>query len=68
MLFKVLRDGSCVAASCPSCAPPYGLPFDLIRIDGANGDTTQGVATLQGFSRVRGREVQHWAHDRGQVG
>ena len=68
VMYSVTHDGNCTARACPSCAPPQGMPFSFLLIDGAGGDTTRGVATYQGKANVDGQQMDHWAHDRGTVG
>ena len=65
--YSVDHSGACTAKPCPSCAPPTGLPFSFLVIDGANGDTSRGVATYKGQVEVDGQMTDHFAHDRGEV-
>ena len=67
ILYSVSHNGTCVAKSCPSCAPPNGMPFSFLLIDGADGDTSRGVAKYQGQTSIDGEMMDHFSHDRGQV-
>ena len=67
-MYSVDHSGACVAKACPSCAPPGGLPFSFLLIDGADGDTSRGVASYQGQVVIDGgQKADHFAHDRGKV-
>ena len=65
--YSVTHDGNCTATACPGCAPPAGMPFSFLLIDGANGDSSRGVATYQGTAQIDGQTVDHFMHDRGEV-
>lgn len=65
--YSVTHDGNCTAKACPGCAPPAGMPFSFLLIDGADGDTSRGVAAYQGTTQMDGQTVDHFMHDRGQV-
>lgn len=52
ILYTVDHDGKCVTKACPSCAPPNGIPFEFIRIDGSNGGN-------RNFSRARVSPAPH---------
>ena len=66
-LYSVDHSGKCVATACPSCAPPLGMPFSFLLIDGANGDTSRGVAKYVGTAEIDGANMDHFSHDRGAV-
>jgi hypothetical protein len=60
-LYSVDHSGVCTAKPCPQCAPP-ALPFSFLLIDGADGDTSRGVATYQGKTEIDGEMMDHFSH------
>ena len=67
VMYTVNHDGSCVSKACPSCAAPTALPFSFLLIDGADGDTSRGVATYNGTAQIDGQTVDRFTHDRSKV-
>jgi hypothetical protein len=60
--YSVDHSGNCVAKPCPSCAPPYGMPFSFLLIDGADGDTSRGVAKYVDTVEIDGSMTDHFQH------
>ena len=60
VLYDVDFAGACVAKPCPACAPPNGMPFSFLIIDGANGDTSRGVATYNGTAVRYSEHTRSW--------
>lgn len=66
--YTVDHSGTCTAKPCGQpCAPPYGLPFSFLVIDGAGGNTARGVAKWVGTAEIDGQTMDHFSHDRGTV-
>jgi hypothetical protein len=43
------------------------MPFSFLLIDGADGDTSRGVAKYVGTAEIDGSNMDHFSHDRGAV-
>merc|ERR1711907_39163 len=66
-MYTIDYTGNCTVKLCPGCAPPTGLPFSFLLIDGADGDKSRGVASYKGQVQMDGMQLDHFAHDRGEV-